>query len=1072
MSLRSNKLQSQQSTASNGSGNSSGSGSGTGQQLQHPPMAYQQQQQQLLAQLQQQHKFQAQAQAQAHGKYGPSPSQMGSNTSRNNLATLVAAINGSHDPTGAGSPGGGVGYQLSPAAASRVAHAPPHSPLGPPSYSAATAQSAFTYYGQHPATQHQMHHSTYHPQQQQQQQQQQQSLPPPDLTDGIDLPGSHGSPPDSPSAAAAADLEQQLCVVAKMQKSVTITVTPQRSNSMDFLNFEEKRQLIASSLSLSDILHSNSGANQQAKEAAAAAGMSINGSQCAKKQNGAAIRTNSLGSGTRTPPLERKSKLSALGRFFKPWKWRRKKKSEKFEAASKSLERKISVRANRDELVQKGILLPESPLGNIPEPGEESYYNNGGGGGATANGSLLSSAVHNNSMNQANNSINATTYGTAGNPLISASQQQQQQQLQQQQQQQHGLPNSISVQQFNGGAGGQPQNSMANGCLIGGGGGGGGGGGAGGGGDGSSDTSSLSGGVPHSQSAPQQLGVGQQQPPPPLTPLAQHHQALAQQLQQRFAISNNNGEFQVQSRNAVNLKRSNGIRLQKPRKDKTDAQQQQQQHGGNGTISTPNIEQPQCQGSMLPPPGGGGGGGGHHQVDGKMERPNTLGGANKLTRRGVNICYHNEHMYGDDGGKMVGGPPGSTPPPYAGGKLPPGVMLSELPEPPIPLSEIGPIPPPPMFSTPSPTLIAGRPHGPGAIHDQDYQQDYDYDDHDPDQDELDSDDEYAPYGGGNHVRMMDTQRVEEIPAKEPKPNAVPLKSALKKKGGALPASASTPVTPTQEHHHGGGPGGGQSAATAAAISNSNGGIGSMAAAAAAAAQQSASQRPLVVRQDAAGNNYSLKQQMFNIQLPCTVENKENTRPSHVIRESSSDSDEGDGHIVYRDDDNDNVRLAKLARKESLSLKLQLRPDKQDLINRNILHQVTDNEIKESKEAIGARLIRRLSMRPTAEELVERNILKTQSPAEEKKQKEEKKSYLLRKLSFRPTVEELKEKKIIRFNDYIEVTQAHDYDRRADKPWTRLTPKDKAAIRKELNEFKSSEMAVHEGSRHLTRFHRP
>lgn len=29
-------------------------------------------------------------------------------------------------------------------------------------------------------------------------------------------------------------------------------------------------------------------------------------------------------------------------------------------------------------------------------------------------------------------------------------------------------------------------------------------------------------------------------------------------------------------------------------------------------------------------------------------------------------------------------------------------MLSELPEPPIPVSEIGPIPPPPMFSSPSP----------------------------------------------------------------------------------------------------------------------------------------------------------------------------------------------------------------------------------------------------------------------------------------------------------------------------------------------------------------------------------
>lgn len=56
-----------------------------------------------------------------------------------------------------------------------------------------------------------------------------------------------------------------------------------------------------------------------------------------KQQNGAAIRANSLGSGTRSPPLERKSKFSALGRFFKPWKWRRKKKSEKFEATSKCM---------------------------------------------------------------------------------------------------------------------------------------------------------------------------------------------------------------------------------------------------------------------------------------------------------------------------------------------------------------------------------------------------------------------------------------------------------------------------------------------------------------------------------------------------------------------------------------------------------------------------------------------------------------------------------------------------------------------------------------------------------------
>lgn len=30
---------------------------------------------------------------------------------------------------------------------------------------------------------------------------------------------------------------------------------PQRSNSLDYLNFEEKRQLIASSLSLTDFIH-------------------------------------------------------------------------------------------------------------------------------------------------------------------------------------------------------------------------------------------------------------------------------------------------------------------------------------------------------------------------------------------------------------------------------------------------------------------------------------------------------------------------------------------------------------------------------------------------------------------------------------------------------------------------------------------------------------------------------------------------------------------------------------------------------------------------------------------------
>lgn len=51
------------------------------------------------------------------------------------------------------------------------------------------------------------------------------------------------------------------------------------------------------------------------------------------------------------------------------------------------------------------------------------------------------------------------------------------------------------------------------------------------------------------------------------------------------------------------------------------------------------------------------------------------------------------------------------------------IVLSELPEPPISVNEIGPIPPPPMFSTPSPTMVSGRPHGPG-VHEYDYDSAY------------------------------------------------------------------------------------------------------------------------------------------------------------------------------------------------------------------------------------------------------------------------------------------------------------------------------------------------------------
>ncbi|XP_057280299.1 phosphatase and actin regulator 1 isoform X4 [Pezoporus wallicus] len=216
------------------------------------------------------------------------------------------------------------------------------------------------------------------------------------------------------------------------------------------------------------------------------------------------------------------------------------------------------------------------------------------------------------------------------------------------------------------------------------------------------------------------------------------------------------------------------------------------------------------------------------------------------------------------------------------------------------------------------------------------------------------------------------------------------------------------------------------------------------------------------------------------QVPTVViecdDNKENV-PHETDYEDSSCLYPGRQEEEEDEEEDNSLFTSSLARKicrqDSLAIKLSNRPSKRELEEKNILPMQTDEERLELRQQIGTKLTRRLSQRPTAEELEQRNILKPRNEQEEQEEKREIKRRLTRKLSQRPTVEELRERKIlIRFSDYVEVADAQDYDRRADKPWTRLTAADKAAIRKELNEFKSSEMEVHELSRHLTRFHRP
>ncbi|XP_029594115.1 phosphatase and actin regulator 4B isoform X5 [Salmo trutta] len=223
-----------------------------------------------------------------------------------------------------------------------------------------------------------------------------------------------------------------------------------------------------------------------------------------------------------------------------------------------------------------------------------------------------------------------------------------------------------------------------------------------------------------------------------------------------------------------------------------------------------------------------------------------------------------------------------------------------------------------------------------------------------------------------------------------------------------------------------------------------------------------------------------------------------------LQDLQRDDSDSDGPVLYKDEDSDedeedepppSALASRVRRKDTLALKLSNRhaPEKHAREDNSSghterctpghtpghTHQGSTGLTWQSREQweairtqIGSALTRRLSQRPSAEELEQRNILQPKNQVDRQAEVREIKRRLTRKLSQRPTVAELQARKILRFHEYVEVTTANDYDRRADKPWTKLTPADKAAIRKELNDFKSSEMEVHEDSRIYTRFHRP
>ncbi|GFX89327.1 uncharacterized protein TNCV_2201701 [Trichonephila clavipes] len=92
-----------------------------------------------------------------------------------------------------------------------------------------------------------------------------------------------------------------------------------------------------------------------------------------KKANGA-MKTSSVEfisqSPTPSPMNSNYRRFVLLRKIFQPWQWKRRKKRNRFEQTSRTLQRKISMRSTKDQLVKKVILMPVKHnvfLWNLPD---------------------------------------------------------------------------------------------------------------------------------------------------------------------------------------------------------------------------------------------------------------------------------------------------------------------------------------------------------------------------------------------------------------------------------------------------------------------------------------------------------------------------------------------------------------------------------------------------------------------------------------------------------------------------------------------------------------------------------
>eukprot|EP01136_Pigoraptor_vietnamica_P032035 Opistho-1_new@93379 len=209
---------------------------------------------------------------------------------------------------------------------------------------------------------------------------------------------------------------------------------------------------------------------------------------------------------------------------------------------------------------------------------------------------------------------------------------------------------------------------------------------------------------------------------------------------------------------------------------------------------------------------------------------------------------------------------------------------------------------------------------------------------------------------------------------------------------------------------------------------------------------------------------------------------------NIMRQEAvaSDSEESDREDVS-DGDNDSDEEDEVitdmpaikVRRDSLDIKLGNRPERKNLVERNIVTDSTDEEKQAAQERLERKLQNHLATRPERTDLIERNILKGQNVSPNLFESQESLKWantvdiLNNAMKRRPSIAELEERNIlINFRDTVDVGTTFtpgEYDRKVEKTWTKLTAKDKVEIKRELNEFKR-EMEVHEASKHMTRFH--